>query len=552
MSNIKTYGLPVLIALVVSLGACKKVVVTVDSIPQNTPKGQPIYITGNFNNWDPGDERFRMELDADSVYSISLPPGFGTIEYKFTRGDWTTVEKDICGYEIDNRRIIIDETDTSFNTIASWNDLAPLNCPRLTLLVKNLPRETRRGDGIAIAGNFNSWSIDSSSFLKRDSSGYYSITIDRPTDLGEIEFKMTRGDLSSVEADEFGNMIPNRILRFGVQDTVEIKIEGWIDRAGKMGNRIILLIDKLPGNSPGSTDVYLASSLNGWMPGDKNYLFQLNKDGQLFFPLPRKKKPIEFKLTRGNWYTVEVDRYGYDISNRVIYPGSADTVHITIADWKDRSQIRDYDITLLIDQLPPTTPDGERFYAAGNFNGWNPGKAKYSFHEGPGGMPMLNLPRDKGFLEFKITRGSWSNVEIDEFGSDIPNRVYRYGDFDTIYIAVVNWKDLPRADLDDVTLVIDALPENTPSHDKIYLAPSFNGWNPGDPEQVFGYLPDTRPFINVNRKGSQFEYKITRGDWSKAEVDSNGNQIANRSLAFGFADTVYIRVEKWNDLPDGN
>ncbi len=547
MIRTTTYRFFLLLAAALFLGACQKVVVIVDDIPQNTPAGQPVYIVGNFNSWDPGDERYMMQLNPDSTYSITLPPGFGTVEYKFTRGDWTTVETDICGYEIANRRIVIGEVDTAVNAIESWNDLAPLDCPRLTLMVKKIPERTSHDDVIAIAGNFNSWSIDSSSILKRDSAGNYILTIDRPGDIDEIEFKLTRGDLSKVESDEFGNVIPNRTLRFGIKDTVVMNIEGWIDRPGKKSSRVVLLVDQLPEGSPPNSEIYLANSLNGWMPGDKNYLFQRNKYGQLFFPLPRKKKPIEFKLTRGNWYTVEVDKYGYDISNRIVYPESVDTVRLRVDAWKDLSTTSDYEVTIVIDQLPATTPEDETLFITGNFNGWNPGRAKNSFHDGPGGVPMINLPRDKGLLEFKITRGSWRTAEVDAFGSDIPNRVHEYKDVDTLYIAVEQWKDLPPGQHSDVTLVIDQLPEDTPAGEKLYLAPDFNGWDPGDTTLVFEYLPDSKPYITVPRKGDQFEYKITRGGWSTVETDRNGDPIDNRSLTFGFTDTVYIQVVKWRD-----
>jgi hypothetical protein len=548
MSKLFIYRTLQLLLLLLLASACKRVVVTVDTIPGNTPSGQPIYITGNFNNWDPGDESYRMTLNADSTYSIALPPGFGTIEYKFTRGDWTTVEKDICGYEIDNRSVVISEIDTAVDAIESWNDLAPLNCPRLTLLVTRLPAETRPGEPIAIAGNFNSWSIDSSALLSEDSSGNYSITIERPPEIGEIEFKLTRGDLSSAEADEFGNMIPNRVLQFGVRDTVKISIDGWIDRPGKRSNRVVLLIDRLPGGEPRSTSVYMASSMNGWMPGDKNYLFQVDRGGRLYFPVPRKKNAIEYKLTRGNWSTVEVDRFGYDIPNRVIGPASPDTVYLEVAGWRDLSTVSDYEVTLVIDHMPASTPEDDNINIAGNFNGWNPGRSKYSFHEGPGGMPMINLPRDKGFLEFKLTRGSWRNVEVDAFGSDIPNRVFAYRDIDTLYLDVENWKDLPPFDLPDVTLVIDNLPTTTPPGDDLFLAYELNGWDPGDRDLIFDRLADSRPYITVPKKGDHFEYKITRGDWSTVEVDENGDQIPNRTLSFGFADTVHIRVLQWEDL----
>jgi len=543
-----SYRIIFILVATLFFASCKQVVVTIESIPENTPKDQPLYIVGNFNNWDPGDEKYRMQLNNDSTFSISLPPGFGTLEYKFTRGDWTTVERNICGYAIDNHQIVIGETDTMTNSIESWNDLDPLNCPRLTLLVKNIPENTPKDEVIGVAGNFNSWAVDSVSFLQKDSTGNFSITIDRPPENEEIEFKFTRGDLASAESDEFGNVIPNRILRFGIFDTVEVKIEGWIDKPDKKGNRMVIIIDELPGNTPELSELYLVSSMNGWMPNDKNYIFQVNKQGKLFYPVPRKKNPLEFKITRGYWNTVEVDKFGYDIPNRTINPETTDTLHIEIDGWKDRSSYNDFEVTIVISHLPETTPKNESLFVTGNFNGWNPGRSKYRFKTDDLGRPVINLPRGKGFLEFKITRGSWKRVEVNEYGSDIVNRNFLFKDVDTVFVSITNWKDLPRFEIDDVTLVINKMPENTPKLDNIYLAPDFNNWDPGNPGQVFYYLPDGRPYITIPRRGRQTEYKITRGNWETVEVDMYGNPIDNRVLNYGFSDTVYIDVFMWRDF----
>lgn len=542
------YRLVYLFLLGMLLGACQKVVVTVDTIPANTPVNQPIFIVGNFNDWDPGDERYQMQMNDDSVFTIELPPGFGTMEYKFTRGDWTTVEKDICGYEIENRRIIIGDDDTVVNQIASWNDLDPLNCPRMTVLLKNIPEGTPEQDIIAIAGNFNSWAADSASTLKKDSLGNYSITIARPPQIEEIEFKVTRGDLASAESDEFGNMVPNRVLRFGVKDTVEIKVEGWIDRPDKKGNRVVFIVKDLPRNTPSGAELFLASSMNGWNGGDRNYQFQRNRQGDLFFPVPRRKKPIEFKITRGDWSSVEVDRFGFEIDNRYVNLVEADTVYLSVKGWKDLSAQSDYNLTVVIDELPPNTPDNPDIFISGNFNGWRAGRTKFRFSPLSNGAFFVDVPRGRGELVFKVNRGSWDAAEVDEYGSDISNRVYPFSDYDTLYITVKNWKDLPPFSLEQVTLVIDGIPENTPETDNLFFVPDYNGWNPEDPKQVFYYLPDGRPYITILAREGVTEYKITRGGWSTVEVDKEGQNIPNRVLNYGFADTVYIEVIAWRDF----
>lgn len=544
----RTYRSIIIVAFALFVASCQRIVITIDTIPSNTPASQPVYIVGNFNNWDPGDARYLMTLNSDSTYSVALPPGFGTIEYKFTRGDWTTVETDICGYELGNRTATIGGQDTVIDQIASWNDLDPLNCPRLTLMLKDIPEDTPEDEILAVAGNFNRWSADSTAQFIKDSVGNYTVTIDRPPEIKEIEFKLTRGDLASAESDEFGNMIPNRVLRFGVSDTVEIKVEGWIDQPRDRSNRVTILLEGVPDNTPSSSEFYLACTMNGWSPGDKNYVFQRNRNGQLFFPVPRRNKPLEFKITRGSWRSVEVDRYGYEIDNRYLDLVNMDTVIIRVDGWKDLAVVNDYDVVVVIDQVPSTTPVDEDLYITGNFNGWNPGRLKYAFEKISSGEYAVSIPRGKGELVFRITRGSWENSEVDFYGSDANNRVYAFKDIDTVYVGILNWKDLPPNSMEKVTLVINKLPENTPQNDNLYLAPNFNGWNPGDPNLVFYYLPDGRPFINISEGQKQIQYKITRGNWETVEVQLSGHTVDDRNLNYGFSDTVYIEIEGWRDF----
>jgi predicted alpha/beta superfamily hydrolase len=94
-------------------------------IPENTPEGDSIYITGTFNDWwNPGDPENALYLNADSLWEIVLgiaPEGL-EIQYKFTRGDWGTVEKGANGEEITNRYFTYGNGDTTYISILSWAD----------------------------------------------------------------------------------------------------------------------------------------------------------------------------------------------------------------------------------------------------------------------------------------------------------------------------------------------------------------------------------------------------------------------------------------------
>ena len=84
------------------------------SIPDYTPTEDPIYIAGNFNNWNPGDADFALQKNDEGQWFILMPEmnNGSILEFKFTRGDWSTVEKGADGEEIANR-IFVDGNGTT-------------------------------------------------------------------------------------------------------------------------------------------------------------------------------------------------------------------------------------------------------------------------------------------------------------------------------------------------------------------------------------------------------------------------------------------------------
>ena len=94
-----------LLLLLSSYFAVAQLTIRVSAIPEDTPEGASIYVAGTFNNWDPGDENYRLTPQNDDTYQISFTPAIGQMEFKFTRGDWATVECDAQGHDIPNRSL---------------------------------------------------------------------------------------------------------------------------------------------------------------------------------------------------------------------------------------------------------------------------------------------------------------------------------------------------------------------------------------------------------------------------------------------------------------
>ncbi len=115
--------LPLLIFLVVHGFAHAQVTFVIQSLPSYTPPEDFIYIAGSFNGWNPGDINYRLSKNDQDKWWITLAAGSqgASIQYKFTRGSWETVEKGPNGEELNNRNFIFGNGDTVNVVIANWN-----------------------------------------------------------------------------------------------------------------------------------------------------------------------------------------------------------------------------------------------------------------------------------------------------------------------------------------------------------------------------------------------------------------------------------------------
>ncbi|MEH0155281.1 hypothetical protein V6R21_14130 [Limibacter armeniacum] len=331
-----------IVFLLLSLSGCHNVVLVVEGIPESTPDGASIFVAGNFNYWDPGDGRYVLSKNEEGDYIANMPFGIGALEYKFTRGDWTTVEAGICGDEIANRMVEYGDDDTVRVKIESWKDRGPTNCPEVTLVVDKLPEEHQYSEPIYVAGNFNLWNPKDEDWrMHQDStSGKYTITIPRPNDFAEIQFKLTRGDWETVEVDEEGYDLENRYFTFGRDDTLYIEVANWADRMSHLNVKVTFLVKSLPSYTPKDASIYLACNHNAWNPMDKKSKLDRNDNGTYAIEVYHKRGTwLAYKFTRGGWNKVETNSDGNDIDNRHLLFDYEDTVEIKIENWRDRESI---------------------------------------------------------------------------------------------------------------------------------------------------------------------------------------------------------------------
>jgi predicted alpha/beta superfamily hydrolase len=80
---------------------------------------RPVFISGNFCQWFPDVDRFRMRKTGAGRYFIELPAELAPLEYKYTRGSWDSVELNSNGESVPNR-FSRRQTGTRRDVVPHW------------------------------------------------------------------------------------------------------------------------------------------------------------------------------------------------------------------------------------------------------------------------------------------------------------------------------------------------------------------------------------------------------------------------------------------------
>ncbi|HEU4470319.1 MAG TPA: alpha/beta hydrolase-fold protein [Flavisolibacter sp.] len=115
-----------LLPLLVFSGAAAqfKVSFVVTGLPAYHGKDEPLFITGSFCNWNPGDGRMRFGFIGGKP-GITIELSKGMFEYKITRGSWDKAEAAAGGLPIANRQLQLESDTTIEIAIEHWSDHFP-------------------------------------------------------------------------------------------------------------------------------------------------------------------------------------------------------------------------------------------------------------------------------------------------------------------------------------------------------------------------------------------------------------------------------------------
>lgn len=94
---------------------------------------------------------------------------------------------------------------------------------------------------------------------------------------------------------------------------------------------------------------------------------------------------------------------------------------------------------------------------------------------------------------------------------------------------------------------IKSFPAYQSSNSEIFLAGSFNGWNPQDKNFLLVKDANGNFSLNVSLSKGAYQFKITRGGWDKVECTSTGADVGNRMLDINSDTSISISIEGWKD-----
>jgi hypothetical protein len=112
-------------------------------VPVTTPSEKDVYIAGSFNNWHSGDSLYKLHRDGEGLFSTTLPL-FNNMhyEYKYTLGNWGTVETNSSDSDIQNRIFVSSNGLNITDTIAAWKQQKPKTEPSTQMVRMNAMKDS--------------------------------------------------------------------------------------------------------------------------------------------------------------------------------------------------------------------------------------------------------------------------------------------------------------------------------------------------------------------------------------------------------------------------
>ncbi len=97
-----------------------------------------------------------------------------------------------------------------------------------------------------------------------------------------------------------------------------------------------------------------------------------------------------------------------------------------------------------------------------------------------------------------------------------------------------------------LTFIVSGLPPNTSDKLELFIAGTFNNWNPGEQGYQLSKNEDGFYSLTINPSKGNHKFKFTRGSWATVEGDQSGNYRPDRIFNYnGKKQNVYCNILAW-------
>jgi hypothetical protein len=192
-----------------------------------------------------------------------------------------------------------------------------------------------KDDNFYAAGDFNDWNVADPNYQFRNLANGKRFLVIRLNDNGEHEFKVTRGQPGTDEANYKEEPIDfHEIGKGSEDDTIHIRIDSWLDAYARQ--RLVFYLIDVPENTPEGAPIYLTGDFNKWNLNEERYKFTYLGDDKYALTIDDFSNYYqEFKITRGSLQTEAVARNGRVPRPQPFAFIRRDTMRLRIERWKD-------------------------------------------------------------------------------------------------------------------------------------------------------------------------------------------------------------------------
>jgi|GEM_PF-2007418 len=310
--------------LIPALGAAVEVTFRV-TVPGNTPAGESVFVVGNLpglGEWNPG--ALKMTTVESGVWDITIDlPERAAIEYKYTRGDWSNVEKATDGSEMDNRTAVVSKSLVLKDKVAGWADVAPAAPERKTepaaipgdafvTFRVTVPDNTPEGEPIYISGDVPDLGAWDGGFIEMTQvePNVWEAEVEFSVP-GPVEYKYTRGDWGTVQKKTDGSEADNNKANAVSGMVTEDRILAWADVPAEAGGEgVTLLSNTAMSSKVMANGRYVSKYVSEKEPDDRYRLNRPSHDIRLDFLATAG--PTVSVWARASFYTGEHFHFSFD------------------------------------------------------------------------------------------------------------------------------------------------------------------------------------------------------------------------------------------------